>query len=163
VVVLMGGPSLAGDPVHIVLVNCAPITWAAGSLLARRTRDVGGPHAGLLGPAVQMICGGAALAIVAVVRGERIPVDAGARGWMALAYLWVAGSLIAFTAYAWLLRNARPVVATSYAYVNPVIAVVIGAALYGEPLGWTTVVANALVVAAVMLALAPRSGNRRPV
>ena len=163
VIVLMGGPSLAGKPVHVLLVNLAPITWAAGSLLARRTKEVGGAHAGVMGPAMQMICGGAALACVAFVRGERIPVDAGAHGWMALAYLWVAGSLIAFNAYAWLLRNARPVVATSYAYVNPVIAVVIGAALYGEPFGWTTAVANVLVVAAVMLALAPRSGNGRRV
>jgi drug/metabolite transporter (DMT)-like permease len=163
VVVLMGGPSLDGKPAHVVAILIAPITWAAGSLLARRTKDVGGAHAALVGPALQMICGGLALACVAIVRGERIPVDAGAHGWLALGYLWTAGSLIAFTAYAWLLRNARPVVATSYAYVNPVIAVVIGTVLYGEPVGWTTVVANVLVVAAVMLALAPRGGGRRRV
>jgi drug/metabolite transporter (DMT)-like permease len=61
--------------------------------------------------------------------------------------------VIGFTAYSWLLRNARPVVATSYAYVNPILAVLIGALLSGEPLGISTVVANALIVGAVMLAL----------
>ena len=65
----------------------------------------------------------------------------------------VFGSLIAFTAYNWLLRNARPVVATSYAYVNPILAVLIGAALYGEALGVTTVVANLLIIGAIALAL----------
>jgi len=65
----------------------------------------------------------------------------------------VFGSLLAFTAYNWLLRNARPAVATSYAYVNPVLAVLLGAVLTGEPLGVTTLIANVLIVMAVMLAL----------
>jgi drug/metabolite transporter (DMT)-like permease len=153
VLVLLGGPSLAGQPVHIVAVCFSPILWAAGSLLSRRTRDVGGAHAALVGPAMQMLTGGAALAFVALARGERIPTDANTEGWLALGYLFVFGSLIAFTAYAWLLRNARPVIATSYAYVNPIIAVLLGAALHGEPVGGTTIVANALIVGAVMLAV----------
>jgi drug/metabolite transporter (DMT)-like permease len=153
VVVLLGGPSLAGKPVHIVLVILSPMLWAAGSLLSRRTRDVGGVHGAFIGPALQMITGGIALMAIAVVRGERIPVDARATAWLALLYLIVFGSLVAFTAYAWLLRNARPVVATSYAYVNPILAVFIGAALYHEPLGWTTLVANVLIVGAVILAV----------
>jgi drug/metabolite transporter (DMT)-like permease len=153
VLVLLGGPSLAGQPIHIVLVCFSPILWAAGSLLSRRTRDVGGAHAALVGPAMQMLTGGTALGIVALARGERIPVDASVEGWLALGYLCVFGSLVAFTAYAWLLRNARPVIATSYAYVNPVIAVLLGAALHGEPVGWTTIVANVLIVGAVMLAV----------
>lgn len=156
VLVLMGGPTLAGEPIHIVILIMSPMLWAAGSLISRRTKDVGGKHASLVGPAMQMLTGGAALAIVALARGERMPLDASATSWLALAYLIVFGSLVAFTAYAWLLRNARPVIATSYAYVNPILAVLIGAALYGEPLGWTTVVANALIVGAVMLALTRR-------
>jgi drug/metabolite transporter (DMT)-like permease len=153
VVVLLGGPSLAGKPVHIVLVILSPMLWAAGSLLSRRTKDVGGAHGAFIGPALQMITGGVALLAVALVRGERIPLDARPTAWLALGYLVVFGSLVAFTAYAWLLRNARPVVATSYAYVNPILAVFIGAALYHEPLGWTTFVANILIVGAVILAL----------
>jgi drug/metabolite transporter (DMT)-like permease len=157
VLVLMGSPSLAGKPIHIAIVIASPILWAAGSLWSRRTRDVGGVHGGLVNPAVQMLTGGIALAAIALVRGERIPLDASASSWLALGYLWIFGSLVAFTGYAWLLRNARPVVATSYAYVNPILAVLIGAALYSEPLSWTTAIANILIVGAVMLALTKRS------
>jgi drug/metabolite transporter (DMT)-like permease len=156
VLVLMGSPSLSGKPIHVALVIASPILWAAGSLIARRTKDVGGVHGGLVGPAVQMLTGGAVLAAIALARGERIPLDASATSWLALGYLWIFGSLVAFTGYAWLLRNARPVVATSYAYVNPILAVLIGGALYGEPLSWTTAVANILIVGAVMLALTRR-------
>jgi drug/metabolite transporter (DMT)-like permease len=94
------------------------------------------------------------LGVLALARGERLPMDASAAdGWLALVYLCVLGSLVAFTAYAWLLRNARPVIATSYAFVNPILAVLIGAALHGEPVGWTTGVANLLIVVAVALAI----------
>jgi drug/metabolite transporter (DMT)-like permease len=106
---------------------------------------------------MQMLVGGAALALAAIVHGESLPAHVSAKSWLALAYLFVFGSLIGFTAYAWLLRNARPAVATSYAYVNPVVAVLLGAALYGEPLGWSTLVANVLVVAAVLIVLSRRS------
>lgn len=156
VVVLLGGPSLGGKPIHIGLVICSPMLWAAGSLMSRRTKHIGGVHAGHIGPAIQMLTGGAALGVLALVRGERITDAATTDGWLALLYLWTFGSLIAFSAYAWLLRNARPVIATSYAYVNPILAVLIGAALYGEPVGWTTAVANVLIVGAVALALTKR-------
>jgi drug/metabolite transporter (DMT)-like permease len=153
VFILMRGPSLEGRPEHIALVIASPICWALGSQLSRRTKDIGGAHATLVGPALQMLTGGIVLLVVGLASGERLPMHASANSWLALAYLWVFGSLVAFTAYAWLLRNARPVVATSYAYINPILAVLLGAALYGEPLGWTTLVANILIVGAVMLAL----------
>jgi len=153
VFVLMGGPSLAGRPLHVFLVCCAPVSWALGSTLARR---LPGRTDTFMLPAMQFLTGGVALALLAALRGERLPVDASTSSWLALGYLWIFGSLVAFTSYNWLLRNTRPVVATSYAYVNPIIAVVIGAALSGEPLGVTTLVANALIVGAVMLALRRR-------
>jgi len=156
VLVLMRGPALTGKPEHIGLVILSPVMWATGSLLARRTKDIGGEHASLVGPAMQMLTGGALLLIASAAHGEPVPVHASTTSWLALGYLFVFGSLVGFTAYAWLLRHARPVVATSYAYVNPVLAVLIGAALYGESLGWTTVVANAMIVGAVMLALRKR-------
>jgi drug/metabolite transporter (DMT)-like permease len=159
VVVLMGGPSLVGRPIHIVLLMIAPASWALGSLLARRTKDIGGAHATLLGPALQMLTGSAALFVCALVRRESWPAHASTGAYLSLAYLVTFGSLIGFTAYGWLLRNTRPVVATSYAYVNPVLAVLLGAALRSESLGWTTVVANVLIVTAIMLVLRkPRSG-----
>jgi drug/metabolite transporter (DMT)-like permease len=153
VLVLMGGPSLAGEPVHVVLILAAPISWACGSLLARRLPATQATKDPFMLPAMQMLTGGAVLAVIAGVRGERLNFGASADAWIALAYLWIFGSLVAFTAYSWLLRNARPVVATSYAYVNPPLAVAMGAVLYGEPLGWSTLAANVMIVVAVMLAL----------
>ena len=152
IIVLMGGPSLAGEPLHVVMIVAAPICWALGSVMARRLPSSIGGDPFML-PAMEMLTGGAALAVVGAFAGERIPLDASSGAWLSLAFLIVFGSLVAFTAYNWLLRNARPTVATSYAYVNPVLAVLLGAAATGEPLGVTTVIANVLIVVAVMLAL----------
>jgi len=152
VLVLMGSPSLAGQPIHIAMIIGAPICWALGSVMARRLpASVGGDPFML--PAMEMLTGGVALAIVGLARGERMPLDASTSSWAALAYLCLFGSIIGFTAYNWLLRNARPTVATSYAYVNPVLAVLLGAVVSGEPLGMATLVANGLIVLAVILAL----------
>jgi drug/metabolite transporter (DMT)-like permease len=153
VVILMGGPSLAGQPLHVGLILLAPVCWALGSILARRGAPTL-PRDAIMGPAIQMIAGGVVLAVLAVASGEPVVVHASPRAWLALGYLVVFGSFLGFTAYSWLLRNARPTVATSYAYVNPIVAVVAGAALSGEALGWTTLVANVLIVGAVALALA---------
>jgi drug/metabolite transporter (DMT)-like permease len=155
VVVLLGGPSLSGKPVHIVLVILSPPCWALGSSLARRAARTGSSaasHDTFMSSAMQMITGGLALAIVGAGCGERFPSHTSASSWLALAYLAVFGSLIAFTAYSWLLHNARPVVATSYAYVNPVLAVVLGAAA-SEAVGVSTVIANVLIIGAVALVL----------
>jgi len=152
ILVLMGGPTLAGKPEHIAFVILSPACWAFGSVISRR---LGGPIAKdvFMLPAIEMLTGGAALFAVSMLRGERIPVDASASSWIAVGYLWLFGSIIGFTAYNWLLRNARPVVATSYAYVNPILAVILGAAISGEALGWTTLVANILILGGVWLAL----------
>ena len=157
VLVLMGGPSLQGEPAHIALILLAPMCWSLGSILARRQAR-SDPADTFLSSAMQMLTGGAVLAAVAMIRGERLPAHASAGSWLALGYLLVFGSLVAFTAYNWLLRNARPVVATSYAYVNPILAVLLGAVVSGEPLGVTTLIANVLIVGAVALAL----GKPRP-
>jgi drug/metabolite transporter (DMT)-like permease len=160
VMVLMGGPSLQGQPLHLLLVVLSPMCWALGSVIARRQFKAWGTGASM-SSAMQMLTGGAILALVGGVHGEHFSAHASLGSWLALGYLAVFGSLIGFTAYNWLLRNARPVVATSYAYVNPILAVVIGAAISGEPLGWTTLVANVLIVGAIALALA-RPAVRTP-
>jgi drug/metabolite transporter (DMT)-like permease len=152
VIVLMGGPSLAGEPLHIVLLILAPVCWSLGSILARRN----GAQSKIdtfMSSAMQMIAGSVLLAVAALLRGEHFPAHASTGAWLAVLYLFLFGSLVGFTAYNWLLRNARPVVATSYAYVNPVLAVLLGAAIYGEALGVTTLVANILIIGAVALAL----------
>ena len=160
VLVLMGGPSLAGEPLHLFLIVLSPICWALGSVLSRRQSQAWGTGAAMTS-AMQMLTGGALLVVAGMLHGEHVPAHASAGSWLAVVYLLVFGSLIGFTAYNWLLRHARPVVATSYAYVNPVLAVLLGAAISGEALGATTLIANVLIVGAIALALgrprAPRT------
>lgn len=155
VIVLMGSPSLDGEPLHRYLLIASPICWAIGSIYTRRLPKPVTKTAGdtFMAPAMQMLTGGASVILVGLVRGEHVPTAASGEALACVAYLIVFGSIIGFTAYDWLLRNARPVVATSYAFVNPVMAVLIGAALYGEPLSWQAGLANALIVGAVLLAL----------
>ena len=153
VLVLMGGPSLAGEPEHVAILMCAPIAWALGSVMQRRLPSTPTTRDPFLLPAVQMLMGGGMLGTLGLASGEWISSDTSGQTWLGLLYLGVAGSLIGFTAYSWLLRNARPVIATSYSYVNPIIAVLFGAAISGEALGITTFVANAMIVLAVLLAL----------
>ena len=153
VLVLMGGPSLAGEPEHVAILMCAPIAWAIGSVLQRRLPATPTTKDAFMLPAVQMLCGGVLLGALGLGTGEQIDEETATGTWLGLGYLAVAGSLIGFTAYSWLLRNTRPVVATSYSYVNPIIAVLFGAAISGEPLGITTFVANAMIVIAVLLAV----------
>lgn len=158
VLVLMGGPSLEGEPLHILLIVLAPVSWSLGSIISRRFAQTTRTDT-LTSSAMQMLTGAAALGLAAFVRGEPLPLHASTTSWLALAYLLVFGSLVGFTAYNWLLGHARPVVATSYAYVNPILAVLIGAAVSGEALGVTTLVANVLIVGAVALALGKRRSH----
>jgi drug/metabolite transporter (DMT)-like permease len=157
VLVLMGGPSLQGEPLHIAVILLAPVCWALGSILSRR-QGLRAPSDTFMSAAMQMLAGSAALAIAGLARSEQLPAHISPHTWLAVGYLVVFGSVIGFTAYHWLLRNARPVVATSYAYVNPILAVVIGAVASGEALGITTLIANVLIVGAIALAL----GKPRP-
>lgn len=158
VVVLMGGPALEGRTLHVGLLIAAPACWGLGSIIARRLSSPATKDAPTLS-GMEMITGGIALLIAGFVRGERVPANPSAEAIGALIYLWIFGSLIAFTAYSWLLQNTRAVVATSYAYVNPILAVLIGAALAGEPLGVSTFVANVLIIAAIALALSRKRGS----
>jgi len=152
VVVLVGGAYTGGDPLHLVLLILSPLSWAIGSILARRLPLPEGVGAAGL----EMTVGGLALAGVALLRGEPLPLNAPADAWLALLYLTIFGSLVAFTAFAWLLRNTRPAIATSYAYVNPAIAVVVGAVIGGERLGPSTALAAGLIVGAVALVITAR-------
>ena len=101
-----------------------------------------------------MFAGAAAMAVIAVVRREPPPwsvPDVPAKAWLALAYLIVFGSLVAFTAYVWLLHHAPISLVSTYAYVNPVIALALGALLVGEALTAQVLLAAATVVVGVML------------
>jgi drug/metabolite transporter (DMT)-like permease len=106
--------------------------------------------AGVLGTAAQMTAGGALLLIGSLARGER-PGAPSASALAALAYLVVFGSMLAYSAFGYLLRNARPALATSYAYVNPIMALALGVVLAGEKVTRADLVGLALVLAAVAL------------
>ena len=157
-VALLVNPTVPGrlDPFGSVVTLVAAFGWAAGSMYARGGRL---PEHALLSAAMQMVAGGVLLGIAGVARGELSHVDLGAistRSIVALVYLITIGALVAFTAYAWLLQNARTSVVSTYAYVNPVIAVVLGWAILSEPIGARTVLAGAAIVLAVALIVSPR-------
>ncbi len=129
VVWLNAGGTLTGSPMGLLCLLVAPAAWAFGSVWSRG-RDLPTP---VMTAAAQMLCGGILLMLVGALRGEGFqhwppPLQ----GVLAVGYLAVFGSIVAFTAYVWLLHHVRPALAGSYAYVNPVIAVALGAWLLGE-------------------------------
>ena len=127
------------------------LAWAAGSLYARRAPL---PAAPLIGTAVEMLAGGAVLIVAGVLTGEPARLDTrhiSLVSVLALVYLVIFGSLIAYTAYTWLLRSVRPAIASTYAYVNPVVAVLLGWAFAGEAVSGWTFLAAAVIVSAVVL------------
>ncbi|MBL8917345.1 MAG: drug/metabolite exporter YedA [Myxococcaceae bacterium] len=159
VAVLGLGRELRAEPAWAALLLVAPVAWAAGSMLARKLPL----PKGLMSAATQMITGGAVMALVSAGLGERVPAELPLRAGLAWLYLCIFGSLIAYSAYTWLLRETRPAVATSYSYVNPAIAVVMGTVLAGEALTVEVIVAVLLIVSAtamVVLGRAPRATVR---
>jgi drug/metabolite transporter (DMT)-like permease len=140
----------------IVLVFSS-LAWAIGSLYSRTAPQ---PSRPLVSAGMQMLAGGAILAVVSGASGELSSFSVGAvslESSLGLAYLVVFGSLIAFTSYMWLLRNAPTTLVGTYAYVNPFVAVLLGTVVLGEPLGWRTLVGGGIVIAAVALIVrAPR-------
>jgi len=131
--------------------------WAAGSLYARGARL---PESPLLAASMQMLAAGVFLGIAGLVAGEPSGIHAdsfSAKPLIAFGYLVVVGSLVAFSAYAWLLKNVRISVVSTYAFVNPVIAVALGALLLDEAIGLTTVIAGAAIVLAVVLIVTART------
>ena len=147
VAVLNFGGDLAGNGLSAALASLAPMGWALGSLLSRRLPLA----AGSLAMAMQMLAGGAAMMLLSVSLREHATAALSARSVSAIAYLIVFGSLIAFSAYGYLLRNTRPAIATSYAYVNPLVALAVGATLGGESVGLSTVLGAAVILAGVFL------------
>jgi drug/metabolite transporter (DMT)-like permease len=153
VIVLVAGGELRADPAGVLLPLLASIGWAAGSLLARRLPIAHGPT----GAATQMIAGGAFMVAISALSGEARPASISFGTMMAFVYLVIFGSMVAFSAYNHLLARARPAVAMSYAYVNPVLAVLLGATLGAERIGPEVVLATVLIAGAVFLLIRGRS------
>jgi drug/metabolite transporter (DMT)-like permease len=124
--------------------------WAVGSVL---TRVLPLPASGTMRAGGQMLAGGVMLLLLAAALGEFgrfSPAEVSVAAWLALGYLIVAGSIVAYTAYIWLLQHQSPTRVGSYAYVNPVVAVLLGALLLDEPLDARTVTGSLLVLVSVV-------------
>ena len=155
VLLLQGRGDLRASPAGAVALFFATLTWALGSMWSKRLPLPRGPIAS----ACEMLCGGAVLLSAALIRGERFAATPGPRALVSFAYLVVFGSMVAYSAYAYLLRTVKPSLATSYAYVNPVVAVALGALLGGESFASASIGALALILAGVGIVAAQRSGG----
>ncbi len=153
ILLLIGPEQLAGsgrvNPIGALALTVASISWAIGSLYSRRAAQ----HASQsLATAMSMLAGGVLLVGAGAALGEFEGLSVLAisvKSLLSLAYLVVFGSLVAFSAYIWLMKATTPARAATYAYVNPVIALVLGWALVGEALTTRTVIAALVIVAAV--------------
>jgi drug/metabolite transporter (DMT)-like permease len=155
VYLLIGGAGAAvngaDQPFAMILVIAAALCWAAGSIYGVRART---PKAPILASGMQMLAGGSALLLVGTLTGEWSGFEIAAvslNSCLALAYLLIFGSLITFTAYSWLLKNARPAIVATYAYVNPVIAVILGWAIAGESFTGRMLLGAGVIVGSVVL------------
>lgn len=139
------------DPAGAAALLLASVSWAAGSVLSKRVKL---PSSPVLSTAMQMLCGGSLLLLLGSLRGEWSQIDPQAvtlKSILSVGYLMLFGSVIGFTAFVWLLRNTTAIVATSYAYVNPLVAVLLGWAYNGETPSSRTFVAGLMVIFAVAL------------
>jgi drug/metabolite transporter (DMT)-like permease len=154
VLMLVQGAGFRASPGGLGWMMLACSGWTFGSVLSQRRLHLA--H-GASGFASQMLGGGAALGVAAALAGERLPAAVPAGAWLAWAYLVVFGSLIAFNAYMILLGRASPGIATSYTYVNPVIALLLGVAIGGEHVtGWEWLSAGVVLAGVVLLLLGRR-------
>ena len=140
----------AASPLYIGLLFIGGAAWAAATVLQPRLDLPKGP----MSAAVQMLGGGASLVAMAALHGERLDVAAvPLSAWLALAYLVVFGSLVAYTAFVYVIGHSRPALATSYAYVNPVVAVGLGVLFAGERVSGPMLAGMAVILAGVGLVM----------
>jgi drug/metabolite transporter (DMT)-like permease len=163
VAILLGPARLGGDRVDLLgagAVLFAAFTWALGSLFARRFSPARSP---LQATALQMLAGGALLLALSAAAGEWTrfsPAHVSIRSWAALLYLLLFGSLLGFTVYVWLLRTASPALVSTYAFVNPIVAVFLGWLLAAEAVSLRTLLAAAVIVGAVVVMTQAEASGR---
>lgn len=156
------------DPAGLVALILSPMLWALGTLYAAKRAVL--PKPALFATGIEMVAGGLAFLVAAIVTGETVGFDiaaVSAQSWAGIAYLVLVGSLVGFTTFAWLLTVAPLPRISTYAYVNPVVAVVLGSLILGEPLTPRTIAAAVVITIAVVLIVTARgriqAGNREPV
>lgn len=158
VVWLNAGSSLAASKTGLVALVVATIAWAFGSIWSRG-RDLPSPF---MTAAAQMLVGGVAMLVAGWIIGERFHGMPSLKGWLSVAYLAGFGSIVAFSAYIWLLHNVRPVLAGSYAYVNPAIAVLLGAWLAHERFGAGEIGAMGVILLGVVAITLAKAAKSKP-
>ncbi|MEO6333555.1 MAG: EamA family transporter [Pyrinomonadaceae bacterium] len=150
----------SGQWIGIIAVILGAFSWAAGSVYGLRSST---PKSSLLTAGMQMIAGSVSLLLVGLIRGELSTFDpalVSSSSLIGLTYLIIFGSLIGFTAYSWLLKNARPSMVATYAYVNPVIAVLLGWLIAGESMTGQMLIGAGIVVGSVVLITSQNSGEK---
>jgi drug/metabolite transporter (DMT)-like permease len=155
-IAFLARPSGDGSLAGVIVVLLGSLAWAAGSLYARKAPA---PTNALQGASMQMLAGAALLAVVGVAKGEVGEFELGAAStssWLALLYLITLGSLVGFSAYIWLLKVAPTHLVGTYAYVNPVVAVLLGSLWLGEPITLSFLIGGAAIVVAVALIVSAR-------
>jgi len=157
VILLNAGGGVSASPLGAIALVLAATAWAFGTVWSRH-RDM--PPAAM-NTAAQMLCGGAVLTVAAFAFGERMPSAPTASATLALVYLIVFGSLIAFSAFIYLLNTVRPLLANSYAYVNPPVAVLVGVAFASESVHATDLVAMVVILSGVALITLTRQKKPR--
>ncbi|HSI88214.1 MAG TPA: EamA family transporter [Pyrinomonadaceae bacterium] len=157
-----GGGTAAGSEggqlFGAVAVMAGALFWATGSIYGLKAPM---PRSSLMSAGMQMIAGSVSLLIVGLIRGEAASFDPEAvssASLYAMVYLIVFGSLIGFTAYSWLLKNARPTMVSTYAYINPVVAVILGWGIAGESLTGQMMIGAAIIVGSVALVTSQKGG-----
>ena len=144
--------NLRANPIGVIALTIATVCWAFGSVWSRHLPLPSGP----MNSAAQMLAGSVLLIVLGLATGEKITEAPKTQSVLAVLYLIVFGSLIAFSAYGYLLRNTRPTLATSYAYVNPVVAVVLGIWFGGEHISTVGIVAMVVILGGVALVILGR-------
>lgn len=163
VVVLVAGGTASGSIPSVIIVLGAAAAWGFGSVLSHRLAV---PSHAMLAAAIEMLAGGVVLLAVAAGSGEFSRIQwssVPATSWIALAYLIGPGSILAFTAYGYALSHLPVATVSTYAYVNPVVAVVAGIMVLGEQFTWREGLGAALVLASVIITLHRSTSRRAPV
>lgn len=158
VLILAQEGDFQASPAGMALIAISPIIWAFGSIWGTRL-DL--PESSMT-TAIQLLTAGVVMTVIGPLLGERIVATPPPEAWVALVYLAIFGSLIAFSAYIYLLKTVRPALSTSYAYVNPVVAVGLGLTLGGETITGPVLVALPLIVVSLILVAGRRRDREEP-
>jgi drug/metabolite transporter (DMT)-like permease len=145
------------DPIGIIVLLAGALSWSIGSLFSRHAPL---PNSPLLGTGMEMLAGSAGVFVLGTLLGEWRGfhlTNISPESWAGLAYLIVFGSGVGFVAYTWLLRNAPTATVSTYAYVNPIVAILLGALVLHEPLETIEIISAAVIITGVVLITTAKS------